>query len=54
VSIVGYRDYSVDNPNKNMYSVFKFNSNIERCRNFLKNLKALGNIDLCEDVAGGL
>ena len=54
VSIVAYRDYSVSNPEKNMYDLYPFSTNIEECLVFLKNLRAIGNRDLCEDVAGGL
>ncbi len=54
VSIVAYRDYSVYKPQENMYSIFEFSTDIEKCLIFLKNLEAIGNNDLCEDVAGGL
>ena len=54
VSIVGYRDYSVYDPKENMYSIFEFSTDIEKCLKFLKELRAIGNRDLCEDVAGGL
>ena len=54
VSIVGYRDYSVYKPSENMYSIFKFSTDIAKCLKFLENLEAIGNSDLCEDVAGGL
>ena len=54
VSIVGYRDYSVYDPKENMYSIFEFSTDIEKCLKFLKELRAIGNSDLCEDVAGGL
>lgn len=54
VSIVAYRDYSVDEPEKNMYSIFNFSTNIDKCLTFLHGLKAIVNADLSEDVAGGL
>ena len=54
MSIVGYRDYSVYNPKVNMYSIFDFSTDIVKCLEFLKDLEAIGNSDLCEDVAGGL
>ena len=31
VSFVGYRDYSVEGGEANMYSIFDFNTNIESC-----------------------
>lgn len=37
-----------------MYSIFEFSTDIEKCLIFLGKLEAILNIDVCEDVAGGL
>lgn len=56
VSIVGYRDF-FDPPEYdklNHFSIFPFDTDIEKCHKFLNTLEPIGNIDLAEDVVGGL
>lgn len=54
VSFVGYRDYSVRGGESNMYSIFDFSTNIDKCLEFLGKVEAIYNHDLFEDAAGGL